>query len=433
MLSVPSPVVPSLIPDGQSSQPSRGPRRRHQPHYQSQHAHGYAHGHGHRDNSSFRRSTSFPSVDQQLNELVDLSSLHRFGVSENLHRFVAHATPSMPASMLFTLEQKNGASMEDDAEEHHYFKLADLWSFYDQPYGHEVPLVIDGRQCFAFFSPYLSGIRLFAKPMNTHEPSRLLFEYFENATPDQRVPMANKIRELSKKWEPLVTASTCFIDLQKSWYAISWYPILCDHYTSKAVTGCFVTYHTFEVAGECPFLPLAHEAKLLSEASFLGRFGVNPQSSQSPSHAHAHAHPLSQGQSPSAPMASEAVSMDMDSDDAPSVDPAHTHAHAEGRAGAIEIEITDTGASFECEQDDQSDSGTDFLYECTCQLPEDEYYLSFVGCIAYKVRPDTWYDMAPAEAPLLTPGALTQNVERLLSESRVIHPDHAHIMKHYKR
>lgn len=66
------------------------------------------------------------------------------------------------------------------------------------------------------------------------------------------MPLLDRIGELDEAHEGVLTGSTADLDCSRSWYSISWFPILCDQYTSDAVRGCFLTYHRFR-AGPCPF------------------------------------------------------------------------------------------------------------------------------------------------------------------------------------
>jgi hypothetical protein len=187
--------------------------------------------------------------------------------------------------------------------------LSLIWSWFDEPYGHEVPLVLHPHKpdVESYFVPYLSAIQLFAPPpppsapLSTHTsppgspgnaptpspstppsisvassssslsssssssshvavntvststpasastspsvspslspmttnltssasplltipPLQPLFEYYERAGPNQRVPLMDKIKELAHKCKLLLTATNRDIDLQRSWYLTS--------------------------------------------------------------------------------------------------------------------------------------------------------------------------------------------------------------------
>ena len=311
-----------------------------------------------------------------LDGAFDDTASKRMGIGENLHRFISHTTPSLPDSVV----QLSAASSFDKC-----FSLADLWSYYDQPvsshlphvykrapkprnspvqYGHEVPLVIDGRQVYAFFVPYLSAVQLFSK-----SPSAApLFEYFEQLNPGQRIPLVDQVQHLALSCEFLAKGTTRDLDCARSWYSIVWYPILCDHYTNRSISGCFLTYHRFELVGDCPFVPFIHD--------------------------------------------------DHESDCVAGM--AHSSSCTTQDFASLE--------TCRCEQsamvaDMDSNSVVDL--DCWCALPENESFLSVAGCVAYKVRPETWFTWS--ENASLSAHSLYSGALKLLADARVSHPDFLHM------
>ncbi len=88
------------------------------------------------------------------------------------------------------------------------------------------------------------------------------------------MPLVDKIAELSLKCELLVTGSSADLDTNLSWFAVSWYPILCDHTTSRALSGCFLTYHKFTTSQHCP-LQTSTQARVSDWSPARGSLDVN--------------------------------------------------------------------------------------------------------------------------------------------------------------
>lgn len=329
--------------------------------------------------------TEKPSVS--LNEVETFVIPKGPSANHNLVGFFSNTTPVFPESMLShssacQCSDDSEADEEDEEEEEENeksdrkccpscsssspadgvsFQLSDLWSFYDEPYGHEVPITTqDGSENFAFYVPYLSAIQLYRpsheagdnekeEEEETTEKDTPLFEYFETAKPDQRIPLTDKVRELAHSFEAILTGRSSDFDMSRSWYAISWYPILCDHYISKAVGGCFLTYHHLFVVDTCPL---------------------------------------------------------------------HTHSSKSENASRT--------VPLAC---DPSSLSSEEVLDCTCMRLSDELYLSLIGAVMYKVCESTW--MSEEEWPQHAyPSDLTSNVNSLLRNSNIQHPDHRHMTLH---
>jgi hypothetical protein len=130
------------------------------------------------------------------------------------------------------------------------FHLRDLWKCYDEPYGHECTLVIGGRACECYFVPYLSCLQVIQSEKDT-----LLMSFTEKSPPHQRVPLWDKITELANDCPLLLHGKASQLNRLKSFFCISWYPLLVDHQTSAALSGSFLTFHAFQIVGECPLNP----------------------------------------------------------------------------------------------------------------------------------------------------------------------------------
>eukprot|EP01018_Ginkgo_biloba_P003773 Gb_15000 [translate_table: standard] len=72
----------------------------------------------------------------------------------------------------------------------------------------------------------------------------LLFEHFEHAPPHARVPLADKISQLSKEFKELRTLRSIDL-LPTSWVSVAWYPIyrIPLGTTLKDLGACFLSYH----------------------------------------------------------------------------------------------------------------------------------------------------------------------------------------------
>ncbi|KAJ7246340.1 hypothetical protein O6H91_07G132800 [Diphasiastrum complanatum] len=92
-------------------------------------------------------------------------------------------------------------------------------------------------------------------------PGHLRFEYFEHAAPYSRVPLVDKISELSHDFPQLRTLRSVEL-LPESWLSIAWYPIyrIPTGPTLRDLATCFLTYHSLSTS----FKGLQHEAGHLS-------------------------------------------------------------------------------------------------------------------------------------------------------------------------
>jgi hypothetical protein len=220
--------------------------------------------------------------------------------SYNLYQFFKYTTPILHHSQLRSKQRRGSGGnvniQQSQATATHsnqcgeaccvgekgecYYLLKDLWNFYDEPYGFDVPVILDGRNEHTYFVPHLSAIQLYRrrsslttsthpedKQAATHEEltaevsgdtsitsgttestqqSDLIFEFFETLTPDLRYPLIDKIEDLALHQCPeLLRNSTLDLDMQRSWYSIAWYPILCHSNTIPWLKGQIITYHNF--------------------------------------------------------------------------------------------------------------------------------------------------------------------------------------------
>uniref|UniRef100_A0A7I4BD56 Uncharacterized protein n=1 Tax=Physcomitrium patens TaxID=3218 RepID=A0A7I4BD56_PHYPA len=187
-----------------------------------------------------------------------------------------------------------------------YFNLRDLWDSFDEwsAYGAGVPLVLNGDESVVqYYVPYLSALQLYklaprqsgfrnrgsdsdtgseassdgendsfslgykgaeSPPSSLRGPSgnsiRLnysrsesdedveVWSYFETISPYSRVPLVDKIADLSRDFEPdknpLRTLQS-FDLLPNSWLSVAWYPIyrIPTGPTLRDLDACFLTFH----------------------------------------------------------------------------------------------------------------------------------------------------------------------------------------------
>ena len=213
-------------------------------------------------------------------------------VISNIESFVASTTPLVPA-------RGSGSALEGG-----HFALADLWSSFDEmsAYGVEVPLVLDADEAhkvFQYYVPFLSGLQIFraaevipgdgdgdgdgddglvpgdgktssssrvprddgppvvmpsgvgaATRRGEDVPGReLVFQFFEQASPYSRPPLADTLATLAESEPSLATASSA--DLHPdSWMSIAWYPIyrIPVGRSLRDLSACFLTYHALSTA-----------------------------------------------------------------------------------------------------------------------------------------------------------------------------------------
>jgi len=173
----------------------------------------------------------------------------------NIYSFFKHCTPS------FKLTKETDLTS---------YKLKDLWSFYDEPYGVEIPIRLPNvTKENVYFVPHLSAIKLMANDKTSmrqspratesslgtktkvndeaadEEESKIIFEFFETVTPDLRYPLTDRIEELSKDCPFLTEGKIDELNIDKSWFSVAWYPILCHNNTMNWLKGQMITYHKF--------------------------------------------------------------------------------------------------------------------------------------------------------------------------------------------
>ena len=212
----------------------------------------------------------------------------------NLQRFLDCTTPTVDTHIL---PKTNGRLSNDawhhaDADSVEYFNLADLWEQYYEwsAYGAGATVQLHGGdKVVQYYVPYLSGIQLYTNKVlnasrsfgedygmdfwsddddnekmsrswsstsddsfncdvvggNRRRPGHLYFEFFEVCSPYGRIPLMDKVYELSQGFPGLTSLKS--VDLSPvSWMSVAWYPIYHIPYQRnvKDLSACFLTYHT---------------------------------------------------------------------------------------------------------------------------------------------------------------------------------------------
>ncbi|XP_074284908.1 uncharacterized protein LOC141610627 [Silene latifolia] len=262
--------------------------------------------------------------------------------TSNLNSFLHHTTPIVPSQFLPKEEMKklNKIWHPWKREKVEYFKLSDLWNTYDEwsAYGAGVPIALSGGETLVqYYVPYLSAIQIFTSSpsppaiciredadlgdsetrdscsesysdesesdkvsrwdgcssedgSSEQETPRqlsdrlgyLYCQYFERSTPYGRVPLMDKIIELSRRYPGLMSLKS--VDLSPaSWMAVAWYPIyhIPMGRTIKGLSTCFLTYHTIsssfqdmEIEDEMEDTEWAKKMKKKGESIPLHAFGL---------------------------------------------------------------------------------------------------------------------------------------------------------------
>ncbi|KAI4319802.1 hypothetical protein MLD38_033357 [Melastoma candidum] len=221
----------------------------------------------------------------------------------NLDCFLRIITPVVRSQLLPKSEVRDLNSFWHpwEREKVECFRLEDLWECFDEwsAYGAGVPIVINDEESLVqYYVPYLSAIQIFtslsslnrlreeaeARECETRESSsdicseendsdksrisdgcssddggfeqhnarhpnerlgHLYLQYYEKSAPYARVPLTDKINELTRRYLGLKSLRN--VDLSPaSWMAVAWYPIyhIPMGRTIKDLSTCFLTYHT---------------------------------------------------------------------------------------------------------------------------------------------------------------------------------------------
>lgn len=226
----------------------------------------------------------------------------------NLECFLECTTPTVSSQMLpkSCIRDLNSLWQPVEKEMVEYFTLRDLWDRYDEwsAYGAGAPIVLNsGETVVQYYAPYLSAIQIYTSKSFTNfrslreesdvgefesdswsddsesgKLSRSLSnnssrgwdaasedscfdqegfwpmrdrigyvyaEYFEKCAPYGRIPLMDKINELSRTHPGLMSFKSFDIS-PASWMAVSWYPIYHIPMGRKVrdLSACFLTYHT---------------------------------------------------------------------------------------------------------------------------------------------------------------------------------------------
>ncbi|KAL6883550.1 hypothetical protein ACP4OV_010964 [Aristida adscensionis] len=213
----------------------------------------------------------------------------------NLQCFLDCTTPAVETHIL---PKANGRLSTDawnqtEMDSLEYFNLSDLWEQYYEwsAYGAGATVQLPGgERVVQYYVPYLSGIQLYTNKAltasrsfgedngmdfwsddednekmsrswsstsdeslfnydllagNRKRPGHLYLEFFEVGSPYGRVPLMDKVYELSQGFPGLTSLKSSDLS-PASWMSVAWYPIYHIPYQRnvKDLSACFLTYHT---------------------------------------------------------------------------------------------------------------------------------------------------------------------------------------------
>ncbi|XP_024400844.1 uncharacterized protein [Physcomitrium patens] len=246
-------------------------------------------------NGADNRVGGLPDVVGRVNIPSTACSSGQSSSQSNLDRFLEETSPRVKTQTL-PKSRLPSAMRRCNPEVTPYFNLRDLWDSFDEwsAYGCGVPLMLNGDEsAVQYYVPYLSALQLYVPsrrpdrpigyrrpgsesdtcseassdgesetlPPNLGKGSRLelsytfvngdkvdVWSYFEKSPPYSRVPLVDKIADLSKDFkpekDPLRTLRSVDL-LSKSWLSVAWYPIyrIPTGPTLRDLAACFLTFH----------------------------------------------------------------------------------------------------------------------------------------------------------------------------------------------
>lgn len=226
----------------------------------------------------------------------------------NLQCFLDSVTPVVPSRTASKshIHDINHLWQPAGKEMIKYFELKDLWHSYEEwsAFGVSTKVVLsDGETVKQYYVPYLSAIQIYtnqtivcnrnkvegnvavefesdswsddtgsdklsrslsndsskawdsiSEDSSSDQPvswsmrnklGSIYLEYFEACSPNWRIPLSNKMTELTKDHQALTTLRSMDIS-PASWMAVAWYPIyhIPNSSNDKDLLTCFLTYHT---------------------------------------------------------------------------------------------------------------------------------------------------------------------------------------------
>ncbi|KAG0472567.1 hypothetical protein HPP92_013995 [Vanilla planifolia] len=212
----------------------------------------------------------------------------------NLQRFLDSITPSVSSKSLpkSCMREMNSLWQPIGQEDVEYFALGDLWDGYSEwsAYGAGVPIIFPGGESvIQYYVPYLSAIQIYttkalaslrtlgeesesdswSDDSESEKLSRswdaasedssfdqeaswpsnrlgyLYFQYIECCPPWGRIPLMDKVNELSKSYPGLMSFKSSDLS-PASWMSVAWYPIyhIPARKNAKDLSASFLTFHT---------------------------------------------------------------------------------------------------------------------------------------------------------------------------------------------
>ena len=171
----------------------------------------------------------------------------------NVASFLAVTTPQVPLHP--------GAGPTDG------ILLSDIWAFYDDASGFEVP-ICTSKGDFAFslyYTPLVSSVNI------RLAGSAETMEYSCGAPPLERLPFAQQVQYLiSNKvgsFERMDGLRTTDVD-PESYYSVLWVPIHCQAHSPQKSAGVFLTYHSIHPSRlSCAYPAINRPISMLTESS----------------------------------------------------------------------------------------------------------------------------------------------------------------------
>ncbi|KAG9390854.1 Protein of unknown function DUF789 [Carpediemonas membranifera] len=154
----------------------------------------------------------------------------------NLAAFVQAITPAP-----ITFKRVNAVTRKDEV----VYSMSSLWKTYDCPYGFPILIQFGGSPVTVHYTPFLSAIELFPRLGEGNSP---ILQHASKLTPDIRPPFIDQIEALARTCPQLIEGISSDFDMERSWYSVSWYPILHDARTIPLVRGFILTYHRLPVS-----------------------------------------------------------------------------------------------------------------------------------------------------------------------------------------
>mmetsp|Transcript_27951 Transcript_27951/g.43333 ORF Transcript_27951/g.43333 Transcript_27951/m.43333 type:complete len:405 (-) Transcript_27951:37-1251(-) len=141
--------------------------------------------------------------------------------------------------------------------------LSQLWKFYDDMSGIEVPLCSPNETLLQtlYYMPLLSTLNIrIAKTCK-------VLHFSEDRPPLERPPLYHHISQLVMEDEIFSPLNSLFLGEidPSSYYSVLWVPIHCQAHSPQRSAGAFLTYHTFSPTKLSRHFPVANRDSMVNE------------------------------------------------------------------------------------------------------------------------------------------------------------------------